>query len=143
DMFEVGYSVIAASSSVGEQTADPPAHFFRPPQARTAMPLEQRITSAANIKTAYERGPPQTDRSIFDSPAMKSPRLSVGKLGWPKGVPRGGHEARPQAVAAASSPSLAAAALTMVATLRAARCCCRPSIQSSPCSTGRVMARQG
>jgi len=88
DMFEVGYSVIAASSSVGAPTAHPPAHFFKLPQARTAMPVEQRITAAANIKTAYASGPPQTDRSIFDSRAMKSPRLSVGKLGWPKGVPR-------------------------------------------------------
>jgi hypothetical protein len=88
DMFEVGDSVIAASSSVGGPTADPPAHFFRPPQVRTAMSLEQRITAAANIKTAYASGPPQIDRSIFDSRAMKSPRLSVGKLGWPKEVPR-------------------------------------------------------
>jgi hypothetical protein len=52
------------------------------------MPLEQRITAAANIKTAYASGPRQTDRSIFDSRAMKSPRLFVGKLGWPKEVPR-------------------------------------------------------
>jgi hypothetical protein len=52
------------------------------------MPLEQRVTAAANIKTAYASGPPQTNRSIFDSRAMKSPRLSVGKLGWPEGVPR-------------------------------------------------------
>jgi hypothetical protein len=87
-MFEVGYSVIAASSSVGGPTADPPAHFFKPRQARTAVPLGQQITAAANIKTAYERGPQQTERSIFESRATKSPRLSVGKLGWPKGVPR-------------------------------------------------------
>jgi len=33
-------------------------------------------------------GSPQTDGSIFDSRAMKSARHSVGKLGWPKGVPR-------------------------------------------------------
>jgi len=40
------------------------------------MPLEQRVTAAANIKTAYASGPPQTNRSIFDSRAMKSPRLA-------------------------------------------------------------------
>jgi hypothetical protein len=85
DMFEVGYSVIAASSSVSGPTADPPPHFFKPPQARTAM--EQRITAAANIRTAYER-PPQTYRSIFDRRVKKSPRVYVEKPGWPKGVPR-------------------------------------------------------
>ena len=77
-MFEVGYSVIAASSSVGGLTGDSPAHSA----------MEQRITAAANIRTAYERGPPQTYRSIFDSRVKKSPRLYVDKLGWPKGVPR-------------------------------------------------------
>jgi hypothetical protein len=87
-MFEVGYSLIAASDSIGGPTADPPAHFFKPPQARTAVPVEPRITAAANMKAAYDRRPPQTDRSVFDGSAMNSPRLSVGKLGWPKGVPR-------------------------------------------------------
>ena len=48
-MFKVGYSVIAASSSVGGPTGDPPAHSA----------IEQRIIAAANIRTAYERGPPQ------------------------------------------------------------------------------------
>src|SRR5262245_33854754 len=77
-MFDVGYSVITASSSVRGPTGDPPAHSA----------MEQRITAAANIRTAYERGPPQTYRSIFDSRVKKSPRLYVDKLGWPKGVPR-------------------------------------------------------
>src|SRR5438132_8479149 len=86
-MFEVGSSVIAASSSVGASNADPPTHFFNPPRPRAAMPVEQRLTGAAFIKTAYEGGRSQTDRSIFDSRAMKSP-FSVGKSGWPKGVPR-------------------------------------------------------
>jgi hypothetical protein len=86
-MFEVGSSVIAASSSVGASNADPPTHFFNPPRPRAAMPVEQRLTAAAFIKTAYEGGRSQTDRSIFDSRAMKSP-FSVGKSGWPKGVPR-------------------------------------------------------
>jgi len=88
DMFEVGYSVIAASSNVGAPTTDPPAHFFRPPQARTAMPVGAAGHCRGENQTGYASGPPQTDRSIFDSRAMKSPRLSVGKLGWPKGVPR-------------------------------------------------------
>jgi hypothetical protein len=80
-MFEVGSSVIAASSSVGASNADPPTHLFNPPPAVAAMPVEQRPTAA------YERGRSQTDRSIFDSRVMKSP-FSVGKSGWPKGVPR-------------------------------------------------------
>jgi hypothetical protein len=86
-MFEVGSSVIAASDSAGASSADPPAHFFNPPRAGAAMPVEQRLTAAASIKPAYERGRSQTDRSIFDSRAMESP-FSVGKSGWPKGVPR-------------------------------------------------------
>src|SRR5256886_5422664 len=45
-MFEVGYSLIAASRSVDGPTADLPAHFFKPLQ----MPVEPRITPAANIK---------------------------------------------------------------------------------------------
>jgi hypothetical protein len=86
-MFEVGSSVIAASSSVGAPSADPPKYFFNPPRVGAAMPVEQRLTAAAFIQTAYERGRSQTDRSIFDGRAMKSP-FSVGKSGWPKGVPR-------------------------------------------------------
>ena len=75
-MFEVGDSVIAASSSVGAPTGDPPAHSA----------MEQRITAPANIRTAYERKRPQTYRSIFDSRAKKSSRLYVDN--WPRGVPR-------------------------------------------------------
>jgi hypothetical protein len=86
-MFEVGSSVIAASSSVGAPSADPPTHFFNPPRVGAAMPVEQRLTAAAFIQTADERGRSQTDRSIFDGRAMKSP-FSVGKSGWPKGGPR-------------------------------------------------------
>jgi hypothetical protein len=48
-MFEVGYSLIAASGSTGGPPADPPAHFFKPRQARTAMPVEPRITAAAKV----------------------------------------------------------------------------------------------
>src|SRR5262245_14005101 len=87
-MFEVGSSVIAASSSVGASNADPPTHFFNPPRVGAAMPVEQRLTATAFIQTAYEGGRShQTTRSIFDTRAMKSP-FSVGKSGWPKGVPR-------------------------------------------------------
>ena len=39
-MFEVGYSLIATSGTVSESTADPPAHFFKQSQARTAMPVD-------------------------------------------------------------------------------------------------------
>ena len=87
-MFELGYSVIAASSSLRGETDGPPQQLFKPPQLRTTMPVEQRITAAASIKTAQAWGSPHPDRSIFNSRAMKRPQLSVGKLGWPKGVPR-------------------------------------------------------
>ena len=85
-MFEVGSSVIAASSSVGASSADPPTHFFNPPRAGTAIPVEQRPTAAAFIRTAYEDGRVQTDRSIFDSRAMKS-LFSVGSLVGRTGFP--------------------------------------------------------
>ena len=71
-MFEVGDSVIAASSSVGAPTGDPPAHSA----------MEQRITALANVRTAYERRRPR----IFDDRAKKSSRLYVDN--WPRGVPR-------------------------------------------------------
>jgi hypothetical protein len=45
-MFEVGYSLIAAPGGVSEPTADPPAHFFKPRQARIAMSVEARIPTA-------------------------------------------------------------------------------------------------
>ena len=73
---EVGYSVIAASSSVDGPTGDSPAH----------LAIEQRIIAAANIRTAYEPGPRRpTYRSIFDSRVKKSSRLYVDKLGWSHG----------------------------------------------------------
>src|SRR5262245_24059982 len=52
EMFEVGYSLIAASGTVGAPTGDPPPHFFEPPQARPAM--------AIDTKTANSRTPPKT-----------------------------------------------------------------------------------
>ena len=45
-MFEVGDSIIAASGTAERSTADPPPHFFKPRRARTAMPVERRITAA-------------------------------------------------------------------------------------------------
>jgi hypothetical protein len=88
-MFELGHLVIAASGSLHGESADPPnPFFFKPLQSRTTMPVEQRITTAASIKTGHAWGSPQTDRSIFNSRAMKRPHLPVGKLGWPKGVPQ-------------------------------------------------------
>jgi hypothetical protein len=48
-MFEVGYSLIAASGGISGPTADPPAHFFKPRQARTAMTAKPRITAVTTI----------------------------------------------------------------------------------------------
>ena len=86
-MFELGGSVIAASGSLSGETAGPP-QLFKPPQLRTTMPVEQRITAATSTKTAQAWRSPHPDRSIFNRRAMKGPQLSVGKLGWPNGVPR-------------------------------------------------------
>src|SRR6478609_2639587 len=86
-MFEVGYSLITTAGSAGGSTADPPAHFFKQPQAWTAMPADPRTTSAANMRTAHN----QTTKSVhpvLDHYAMRWPPISGGKVGWPKGVPR-------------------------------------------------------
>jgi hypothetical protein len=80
DMFEVGYSLIAASGTVGAPNGDPPAHFFKPPQARPAM--------AIDTKTANSRITPKTTLSTLDGYTMRWPPLSGGRVGWPKGVPR-------------------------------------------------------
>jgi hypothetical protein len=85
DMFEVGYSLIAGSGGIDGPSADPPAHFFKPPLARPAI-LEPRINVAATIKTAPNRRVSQTDRSVFNGGPIQRPRLSGDKLGWPKGV---------------------------------------------------------
>jgi hypothetical protein len=50
-MFEVGYSLIAASGAVGASTADPPAHFFKPSHERTAMAGDLRTKTADNRKS--------------------------------------------------------------------------------------------
>jgi hypothetical protein len=80
DMFEVGYSLIAASGTVGTPTGDPPSHFFKPPQARPAM--------AIDTKTANSGITPKTTLSTLDGYTMRWPPLSGGRVGWPKGVPR-------------------------------------------------------
>jgi hypothetical protein len=87
-MFEAGHSLIAASGTEDGSTADPPAHFFKRPQARIAMPVDPRTTSAANVKIAHNPTTPKTDRSVFGRYAMRWPPISGGKVGWPKGVPR-------------------------------------------------------
>ena len=81
DMFEVGYSLIAASGTVGAPTGDPPPHFFKPPHVRTAM-FDPRTKPADNPTT------PRTALSTLGGHAMRWPPLSGGKIGWPKGVPR-------------------------------------------------------
>ena len=87
-MFEVGYSLIATSGTIGGSTADPPAHFFKRMQARTAMPVDPRTSSAANRKPAHNQTTPKTVLSVFDRYAMRWPPIPGGKVGWPKGVPR-------------------------------------------------------
>jgi hypothetical protein len=87
-MFEAGYSLIAASDTVDGSTADPPAHFFKRPQARTAMPVDPRTTSTANMRIAHNQTTPKPVRSVFDRYAVRWPPISGGKVGWPKGVPR-------------------------------------------------------
>ena len=52
------------------------------------MPVEPRITPAANIKIAGNRRAVQTGRTVLNAGATKPARLSGGKLGWPNGVPR-------------------------------------------------------
>jgi hypothetical protein len=46
-MFEVGYSLIATSGIVGASTDDPPAHFFKPPQTRTAILVDPRTKTVS------------------------------------------------------------------------------------------------
>ena len=85
-MFEVGYSLITTAGSAGGSTADPPAHFFKQPQAWTAMPADPRIASSANRKTAPNQTTPKS--VLPDRYAMRWPPISGGKVAWPKGVPR-------------------------------------------------------
>src|SRR5262245_48233048 len=80
DMFEVGYLLIAGSVTVRASTSDPTGHFLKPTQARTAMVVDPHAKIASNRTT------PKTALSILDT--LRWPPLSVGKAGWPKGVPR-------------------------------------------------------
>ena len=82
DMFEVGYSLIAASGTGGMSTGDPPAQFFKPLQARPAMAIYPQA------KIANNRITPKTTLSTSDGYTMRWPPLSGGRVGWPKGVPR-------------------------------------------------------
>src|SRR5215467_3222126 len=80
DMFEVGYSLIAGSVTVGASTSDPTGHFLKPTQARTAMVVDPHAKIASNRTTPA--------LSVLDRYSLRWPPLSVGKAGWPKGVPR-------------------------------------------------------
>src|SRR5262245_41500043 len=78
DMFEVGYSLIAGT--VISSNSHSPEHFFKRPQARSAMAIDPQ-TKTANRTT------PKTALSTLDY-TMRWPPISAGKVGWPKGVPR-------------------------------------------------------
>ena len=96
-MFEVGYSLITTSGTVGPSTTDPPAHFFK---TRTAMLVDPRS------KTPSKRTAPKAAVSALD--ATRWPPLSGSKIGWPKGVPRIAKlddEARKPGSRAANRPS--------------------------------------
>src|SRR5215831_6200774 len=80
DMFEVGYLLIAGSVTVGASTSDPTGHFLKPTQARTALVVDPHAKIASN------RATPKT--ALSDRYSLRWPPLSVGKAGWPKGVPR-------------------------------------------------------
>ena len=78
-MFEVGYSLIVASGTVGASTADPPANFFKPPQTRTAILVDPRT------KTASNRTTPKTAVSTLRRYAMAATSQrarSVGRKGF-------------------------------------------------------------
>jgi hypothetical protein len=81
DMFEVGYLLIARSVTVGTSTPDPPEHFLKQTQARTAMAVDPH-------SKIINRTTPKTALSILDGYTLRWPPLSGGKVGWPKGVPR-------------------------------------------------------
>jgi hypothetical protein len=65
EMFEVGHSLIAASGTVGASAGDPPAHFFKPPQARPAMATD------SHMKIANNRITPKTTLSTLDAYTMR------------------------------------------------------------------------
>ena len=116
DMFEVGYLLIAGSVTVGAST-DPPEHFLKPTQARTAKAVDQ------HAKIANNRTTPKTALSILDGSALRWPPLAGGKVGWPKGVPR---------IAKLDAETRRPNSLTAV-----------PTLSSKPISIPRVLAVYG
>jgi hypothetical protein len=82
DMFEVGYSLIAGSVTVGASSSDSPEHFLKRTQAQIATAIDPHTKIASNRTT------PKTALSILDRYTLRWPPLSGGKIGWPKGVPR-------------------------------------------------------
>src|SRR5262249_55856638 len=52
DMFETAYSLLATPGAAGAPAADPPAHFFKPPDVRTAVAPG---TKAVNRRMASTR----------------------------------------------------------------------------------------
>src|SRR5262249_62191566 len=66
DMFEVGYSLIAASGTIGMSAGEPPAQFFKSPQARPAMAIYPQA------KIANNRITPKTTLSTSDGYTMRS-----------------------------------------------------------------------
>jgi hypothetical protein len=88
DMFEIGYSLIAASDSTAGPAVDLATHFFKSAQARTATPVKVQVSSAPSSKSADKWSVRQAGRPIFESGSVKRPRLSEHKIEWPKEVPR-------------------------------------------------------
>jgi hypothetical protein len=87
DMFEIGYSLIAASDSAAGPAVDPATHFFKSAQARTAMPVKVQVGSAPGSKSADKWSVRRAGRPIFEGGSVKRPRLSEHNLEWPKEVP--------------------------------------------------------
>jgi hypothetical protein len=81
NMFEVGYLLIAGSVTAGTSTSDPPEHFLKQTQARTAMAVDPH-------SKIVNRTIPKAVLSNLDGYTLRWPPLSGGKVGWPKGVPR-------------------------------------------------------
>ena len=77
-MFEVGYSLIATSGIVGASTDDPPAHFFKPPQTRTAILVDPRSKTASKRKLPRTLSLPWTLCDGRPSPWARS----VGRKGF-------------------------------------------------------------
>jgi hypothetical protein len=82
DMFETAYALLATSGAAGVSVADPPAHFFKPPDVRTAV-------AVAPGAKAVNRRMASTKTALASAlSATRWPPLPAGRAGWPKGVPR-------------------------------------------------------